>query len=162
MPTIAFNMQRQKGGNLCWAAVASSLSQWRNPAAPFSQCQLAQDLLRNLPAGANCCTDIGPCDQDFALGTALQFCHVTIGILLPRALRVEEIQEEIDANKVICVGISWTGGGMHYVVIVGYERDAVNTLHIRDPHHDPLDVPYQIFVNSYLNLGKWDETFKLM
>ena len=92
----------------------------------------------------------------------MQFCHVPIAVPLSRPLSVEEIQVQINAGKVICVGIAWTGGGTHYAAIVGYESDAVSTLHIRDPSLGPSDVPYQIFVSSYKHLGNWNQTINLM
>jgi len=158
MPSIPFTMQEQQALNLCWAAVAASVSQWRD--APVSQCQVAQGVLI-LPPGTHCCTSLGPCNKDGPLGPALQFCQIPISVPLFRPLRMEEIQGQINAGKVICAGIAWTGGGSHYVAITGYEPDALNTLHIQDPYFGPSDVPYQVFVSSYRYLGRWEETINL-
>ena len=160
MPTVPFTMQMQQGGNLCWAAVGVSVGLWRNPALNKKQCDVAQGVLP-LAAGVNCCAHLSQCDQDGPLGAALQFCHVNINVPQFRALTVLQIQNQINAGKVICVGIQWRGGGLHYVVIAGYENDAANTLHIRDPYFNSSDVPYNVFVSNYKHLGSWEETITL-
>jgi hypothetical protein len=160
MPFIAFDMQHQQGFNWCWAAVAASVSKWRSPRAPRTQCQVAQGVL-NLPDGTDCCADIDSCDQDGPLGEALQFCGIRVGDPLPGTLSPADIRTQIDAGKVIFAGIDWTDGGSHFVVIAGYEPDQFNTLHILDPYLDPSNPTYDEFVSSYQNMGSWTMTLEL-
>lgn len=161
MPTIPFVIQQQQGLNLCWAAVAASVANYRNPAAVFTQCKVAQGLLL-LPPGTKCCPDVSPCDEDGPLGPALQFCKVPIGIPHSAPLQPPAIMTQVNAGKVICAGIQWNGGGLHYVVIYGYEPDAVCTLHLADPYFGCSSLPYQTFLTHYTYLGgTWGETIEL-
>ena len=121
---------------------------------------MAQGILHLAP-GINCCAHLSQCNENAPLGPALQFCQVNVNVPQLNVLTVHQIQTQIDAQKVICVGIQWRGGGLHYAVIAGYENDAANTLHIRDPYFNSSDVPYQVFVSNYKHLGSWQETITL-
>jgi papain like cysteine protease AvrRpt2 len=157
-----FTMEAQLRGQLCWAAVAVSVEHSRNKASATRQCGVAQLILQPfLPPHTDCCTTLDACNEDGPLGMALQQINVMIQNPLHRALTFMEITAEIDAKRVVCVGIKWRGGGRHYVVIRGYELDAAQTLHVQDPLFDPSDPPYQSFASSYQDQGEWKETIKL-
>lgn len=84
-----------------------------------------------------------------------------------RALSYEELKTEIDNNRPIEIGIKWAKGGMHAVVIFGYQTNgrSIQNVLIRDPSKDtaPLViVPYANLIDGKyggFGEGAWVDTF---
>jgi hypothetical protein len=160
MSTNPFQIETQKELNWCWAAVGVSIDRYFSPTSRLKQCQLAQEVL-NLPGG--CCDDPSNCNLPGDLEEALKARSVkrlkktlTGGILTFR-----EIQGQIDACNPVCARIGWqdeTRG--HFVVIYGYSSSSAGEwVSIADPYFLDSTVPYTQFVNSYLDVGVWTDTF---
>ena len=168
--------------NLCWAAVALSADHFLNAASTWTLCQVVQDtpVGPGQPATTGCCNNnnlsSSACDHLGQLLTALEIRGLLPfkGYLSeagpygnptpPGPIQIEqgwrEIKNEIDNGRVICCGITWQGGGFHFVVICNYTETATTrTVCVQDPWFDPSpDMPYQDFLSNYLNRGgEWTE-----
>jgi Papain-like cysteine protease AvrRpt2 len=163
MPSIdAFVMEPQILSQLCWAAVTVSVNHLRKPGSTLKICDVTQISL-SPPPDADCCANLSACNRNGPLAMALQQHQVPVSPPLGRALTFAEIQTEIDAGRVICLGIQWPFGGIHNVVIAGYEDDSLQTVHVKDPLYDPTDPPYLTLVSNYqLGGGQWIETIKIV
>jgi hypothetical protein len=150
---------------LCWAAVALSVDRLYDSASTLELC----DVLDKTPGcPAECCTHLSSpqCNHIHLLLPALQ----ALGVASPYALSEDgpdptdpgsmdakwnEIKSQIDRGRVVCVGVSWSTGGKHYVTIWGYEDcdDGTRTLYVQDPHNGSSAPFYADFITNYLNRG---------
>jgi Papain-like cysteine protease AvrRpt2 len=159
-----FEIEPQCHSYWCWAAVAASVSAFYDETSTFSQCRIANLELHR----QDCCTfDCG------ANGVEFNIMH-TLGSALNRAGRLKrlvrfqratraEVQQEIRARRPLCVRTIWSGGGAHFVVIVGYSPDD-DSLVIADPWRGKIfEVPFDRFCSQFspeegLN-GMWNDTY---
>jgi hypothetical protein len=167
---IRFKIEQQEQSEWCWAAVAASLAKFFDPCdvcskrTLFQQCQIATRVLSPLspppPAPKlDCCGDPTPCNIPQVLAEVLK----AIGMwrtTLDRPLTFDEVQQEIDADRPVCVRIEWPDGGGHAVVIRGYRVLASGALqvYVADPLYPSSLVDFDEFTFSYYGDGKWTET----
>jgi eukaryotic-like serine/threonine-protein kinase len=75
----------------------------------------------------------------------------------------DEIRQEIDAGRPVCVRIGWQPNEAygHFVVIRGYSMSSVGEqwVDITDPYYFDSTVPYDQFVYAYLDAGEWTDTY---
>jgi Peptidase_C39 like family len=72
------------------------------------------------------------------------------------------IDTEIDSGRPVCARIGWSGGGGHFVAIVGYNEAllaSTNYFAIADPWYGSSDVAENTFRTSYQGSGTWTDTF---
>ena len=153
-----FHIEAQHQSEWCWAAVTASICHYFFPTQPMDQCTVASKVL-----AANCCADQKPCNQPAFLQQALD--TLAPSILhhdKPSYLLWQEIKDQIDHGFPICVEVKWLSEpAAHYVIIRGYATSQADEqwLDIADPFFDDSTVPYQQFVQGYLNDGVWHYTF---
>lgn len=154
---LKFSMQNQLQTNWCWAANATSISQYYNRNTPWTQCRLACNCL-NRP---DCCSNPAPnlCNRPYYLHTALQrtgnLRNFFAGTLTP-----DMIRSEIDNGWVIGVRIGWRSDGGHFVTIHGYDdRSGELFVYISDPRYGKCYLKVNDFATRYLNEGIWTHTF---
>src|SRR5437879_6605632 len=111
---MPFQIEKQRQDKWCWAAVSVSVDHYFFPGSTSSQCQIARNVLGGLP----CCSDPAGCNTPARLQPALDAVGRLRGTL-PRRLQFDEIQQEIDARRPVCVRVGWDGGGGHFVVVSG-------------------------------------------
>jgi len=154
----AFKIQTQEQLNWCWAAVGVSIDKYFSPQSTRTQCQLAGQVL-----GGDCCSNSDSCDLAEGLEDAL---NVTGTLKQARggiALDFDDIRQEIEAGRPVCARIGWqpdeTRG--HFVVIRGYSVSSAGEpwVDIADPYYLDSTIPYDEFVNAYLDAGVWTDTF---
>jgi hypothetical protein len=121
----------------------------------FHQCQIANKVLKR----KDCCAAPIPCNEPQVLAELLQ----TIGAwrtTLNRPLTFDEVRQEIDADRPLCVRIEWPSGGGHAVVIRGYRVLASGALqvYVADPLYPSSLVDFDEFTFSYYGDGEWVET----
>jgi hypothetical protein len=172
-PQIKFKMETQRGGFLCWIAVAVSARNHLEPTAPpLLQCTLAEALLRPT---STCCTAVAlgggyvplKCNVTGALDAAL---GATPGVghlqaTASGAMKFADIQTEIDKGLPVCAFISWTGDETddgHFILISGYHVSrGVNYLYVKDSKfHDGVH-SYNTVVSHYRLKGTWMYTYTL-
>jgi len=158
-----FEIQKQKTTNLCWAAVAASISTFHDGNNRYSvQCNIVEEKF----PGRNCCNrlDSIQCNQPLAL----QFVLLTTGNFRPPVsgvLRFDQIKNEIDNGCPIAVRIDWRGDSSnvgHFVVIDGYDdTTARGLLSIRDPdpRKESAAYEYNSFRLNYQQKGFWTHTY---
>jgi hypothetical protein len=94
-----------------------------------------------------------------ALGITRTLSQALGGVILS----FDEIRQEIDAGRPVCVRIGWQPNEAygHFVVIRGYSVSSVGEqwVDITDPYYFDSTVPYHQFVYAYLDAGEWTDTY---
>jgi hypothetical protein len=159
---MPFPIEKQLEDKWCWAAVTVSVDHYFFPASTSSQCQIARDVL----SIADCCSNPDGCNRAAKLQDALTDVS-RLTEILPRPLRFDEIQREIDAKRPVCARIAWNEGSAHFVVVSGYRQSAsgVQSVEVADPLFPSSTLEYDVFVSAYQNGevpqggGQWVATF---
>lgn len=152
---LDFTMQHQQQTNWCWAAVATSVSLFYDPASTWTQCAVANaELGRDDCCGAGAG---GACNVYGFLGSSLttvgHFDHST-----GSTSTFAEVQTEIDGGRPLCARTAWSGGGAHFLAIIGY-RILGDMLAVDDPWYGKSDVSYATFGSSYQGSGSWTHSY---
>jgi Papain-like cysteine protease AvrRpt2 len=152
---LDFAMQHQQQTNWCWAAVATSVSLFYDPASTWTQCAVANSELGR----TDCCGTgaSGPCNVYGFLGSSL----TTVGHLDHQTGSTStfgDVQTEIDAGRPLCARTAWSGGGAHFLAIIGY-RIFDEMLAVDDPWYGKSDVSYATFTSSYQGSGSWTHSY---
>jgi Papain-like cysteine protease AvrRpt2 len=159
-----FPIQREgKNSGWCWAAVGVSIAKYFSPKSDWTQCKLAEKVLRR----ADCCADPVPpgCNQAQKLEDALTAVNA-LRQPLTQSAPFKQIRAEIDSGLPLCAGLEWHDklgdkAGGHFVVICGYSVSAAGDqwLEVADPFYGNSTVPYDQFRTEYRHSGIWQETF---
>lgn len=147
-----FTMQRQSEDNWCWAAISASINDYFGGDPAWSQCRVAGACLV-----LDCCANPGPCDAPHNLEHPL----AAVGHLYRHGygiLTFDEIASAIDMHMIVCCHISWSGGGGHFVAIIGYDPHSEDLL-VLDPARGDETVPFASFSTAYNGTGEWDWTY---
>ncbi|SKC45873.1 papain-like cysteine protease family protein [Ohtaekwangia koreensis] len=124
--TLTFTIQKQAALNLCWAAVASSVSKFYDPSSTFTQCKLANQAFKR----DDCCTDLTKCDAPFSLDEPLKYTGNFVS-MHGGAPSFDLIKQQITNGRLVCVRIEWRSGDGHFVVIHGFHDNG--TIDVQDP-----------------------------
>ena len=149
---LPFNMQLQTQSNWCWAATATSVSEFYSIFCNWTQCKVASQEM-----ASDCCATPGSttCNQPWYLDKALSRTnnHVSIS---GGTLSWEDVKDELEKGLVVGARIGWSGGGGHFMVIHGVSKVG-NTkyLHIDDPIYQKSVLPYNTFATAYQGSGTW-------
>jgi hypothetical protein len=155
--SLAFTMQPQCQTQWCWAATATSIAHYYDPASAWTQCSLVDaELRRN-----DCCSSPSSfrCNRPWTLDTALervgQLAEATSGWLSFTGVR-----REIDAGRPLAVRIAWGGGSRgHFTVVRGYSAES-EEVQIEDPFYGPSTYDYYEFRSRYRGGGSWSQSYK--
>jgi hypothetical protein len=153
---LAFTMQRQQQTNWCWAAVAASTAVFYNAATTWTQCGVANSLL----SFSDCCGRGGPghCNVGAKVTGALSavghFDSWQNG-----TLTYAQIAAQIDANRPPAIRIVWSGGGAHFISVIGYLAESSSEfVAVDDPFFGPSDISVAALTSSYQTTGSWVES----
>jgi hypothetical protein len=152
---LAFNMQHQQQNNWCWAAVSTSVSHYYDAASTWTQCAVANAQIGR----TDCCGTgaSGPCNiygyLDAALTTVGHF-NRSDGVVVFQAL-----DNEIDGGRPVGIRVAWSGGGAHFLAVIGYLEDAQNFVAVDDPIYGKSDVTYDTLKSGYQGSGSWTTTY---
>jgi hypothetical protein len=169
---LPFQLDEQKCGEWCWAAVSVAIGQYyEDQACPREQCQLVSRILQ---VGKDCCEDcdcslgsLEACNQPQNLGFVLnRIGHGRDGTDGLQTMKFSEIQTEINNGCPITVSIEWQEPAApgHAIVIYGYTTDRV--LVIADPKAPPgtvITLPFDNFAYPEFGgglLGRWKAAFR--
>jgi hypothetical protein len=152
---LDFMMQYQQQTNWCWAAVATSVALFYDPASTWTQCAVANGELGR----SDCCGTgaSGPCNVYGFLGSSL----TRVGHLdhsTGSTTSFAGTAAEIDGGRPLCLRTAWSGGGAHFLAIIGY-RTLGNMLAVDDPWYGKSDVAYGTFTTSYQGSGSWTHSY---
>jgi len=153
---LQFQMQPQQQSNWCWAAVATSVSHYYDAASSWNQCDVANGQLSR----TDCCGPgaAGPCNVygylDDALTRIGHFDHSTGSVT-----HFPSVRGEIDGSRPLCLRVAWSGGGAHFLSIIGYLGDATGYLALDDPIYGKSDISYDTLKASYQGSGSWTHSF---
>jgi hypothetical protein len=152
---LDFSMQHQQQTNWCWAATSTSVALFYDPASTWTQCAVANgELSRNDCCGAGAS---GPCNVYGFLGSSLtrvgHFDHST-----GSSSTFATVQTEVNAGRPLGVRTAWSGGGAHFLCVIGY-RIYEEMLAVDDPWYGKSDVDYDTFGSSYQGSGSWTHSY---
>jgi hypothetical protein len=153
---LSFQMQPQQQTNWCWAAVSTSVSLFYDPASTWTQCSVANgELGRSDCCGSGAAT---ACNVYGYLASALQ----RVGHLDHwdgNVASFQAVDDEVDAGRPIGIRVAWSGGGAHFLAVIGYLEDTQNYVAVDDPIYGKSDVTYDALKTSYQGSGTWTHSY---
>jgi hypothetical protein len=153
---LSFQMQTQQQTNWCWAAVSTSVSHYYDASSTWTQCEVANGELGR----TDCCA-----------GGASTSCNVygTLDTSLSRvghldhmdanAASFQSVDNEIDAARPLGIRVAWSGGGAHFLAVIGYLEDSQNYVAVDDPIYGKSDLTYDTLTTSYHGSGSWTHSY---
>jgi hypothetical protein len=153
---LNFQMQHQQQTNWCWAAVSTSVALYYDPASTWTQCTVANGELGR----SDCCGAGGgtSCNVYGTLNTAL----TRVGHLDHMDSTVASFQavdDEIDGGRPLGIRVAWSGGGAHFLSVIGYLEGATNYVAVDDPIYGKSDLTYATLETSYQGSGTWTHSY---
>ena len=139
--------------NWCWAAVASSVSeyyaQFYENGAFWTQRKLVQAVFNN----QNCTNQPQICNKPYSLANVLQrMRHLGQET---STVSLTSLQKELDELRPVCCQVKYNNGLTHFVALYGYDDD---DLLIADPEIGYHLIDYHKFKDNYRG-GNWIRTF---
>ena len=166
---MRFEIEKQRRGNWCWAAVTNSLLSFFDAANERTQCDLVKECFgrsKEHKTETNCCefSRRKECNRTFKLVDALD----NMGLSSSRCnypLSLSEIREQINQGAPVGVRIGWKSGGGHFVVITAVgppdpRGESHTWLRIADPK-DPAAsyLTYRTLKSRYKGEGSWTHSY---
>jgi hypothetical protein len=153
---LDFMMQQQHEPYWCWAAVATSVSLYYDPASTWTQCSVV-----NRQLGRRDCCRHGNGSACNIPGSGTQALTL-VGRLrqhLFTAATFNQVTAEIDAGQPLGIRIVWSGGSAaHILAIAGYYTRH-NMIALEDPLYGSSDADYDVFPASYQSGAVWAESY---
>jgi hypothetical protein len=152
---LGFQMQIQQQTNWCWAAVATSVALYYDPSSTWTQCAVANGQLGR----TDCCGTgaSGACNVYGFLDDALT--RVSHFDRSDGVAAFQSVDDEIDTGRPVGLRVAWSGGGAHFLAIIGYLEDVQNYVAVDDPIYGKSDVTYDTLKTGYQGSGSWTHTF---
>lgn len=153
---LDFTMEHQQQTNWCWAATSVSVARYYDPTTLWTQCQVANDQLSR----TDCCGTgaSGPCNVYGFLGAALttvgHFDHST-----GSASTQATIRTEVDAGRPLGMRTAWSGGGAHFLCVIGYRGGRWNLVAVDDPIYGKSTMAYNTLKTAYQGTGSWTHSY---
>lgn len=169
LTVMRFELERQKRGNWCWAAVSNSLLSFFDAANERTQCDIVKEcfgLTKGYEMDVDCCqhTRHKECNRTFKLVDALDILGVA-SMRCNYPLSLDEIRHQINQGVPVGVRIGWRGGGGHFVVITAVgppapQGDNFTWLRVADPK-DPAAsyITYRTLKQRYKGEGEWTHSY---
>lgn len=154
---LNFTMQHQQQNNWCWAAVSTSVALYFDPTTTWTQCTVANGELSR----SDCCTTGAStsCNVYGSLASSL----TRVGHLdhwNASAASFQAVDDEIDAHRPLGVRVAWSGGGAHFLAVVGYLEGAVDYVAVDDPIYGKTDLAYDTLKTAYQSVGdSWTHSY---
>jgi hypothetical protein len=154
---LTFTMQRQQQTQWCWAATSVSVARYYDGTTGWTQCGMVDAELKQ----RGCCHDgrSARCNRPHVLDAPLARADV-LGRKHNGAVGYSAIRSEIDAGRPVAWRIGWSGGGGHFAVIEGYQRQSGQWVAIDDPWYGASDLEVATLVDGmYQQTGTWTYTY---
>jgi hypothetical protein len=105
------------------------------------------------------CDQPAPIDKIAAIFAAWGVNSNYVDGTIPFSGAQPSLTTEVDAQRPVEVGLSYSGGSGHVALVVGYAQDAVGPmLYVNDPAYGPGFVYSANLVQAY-GLGSWNWTW---
>ena len=158
---LAMSVQPQRETNWCWAAVSVSICAFYNAVTIWTQCLVANAALpRTDCCSASANSDPALCNTPWYLDVALQ---VTANFrqMIAAPLSFTAVQTEVNGSQPIGCRIGWTGGGGHFVAIVGWLTGSSGTdyIDVSDPIYLDSQIAFANFAGAYQSGGSWTHSY---
>jgi hypothetical protein len=156
----------QEGLLWCWAACIQMVRNYEQPNAPLQQCKIVRIKVGddNHPCPADQDQRLDDCEP-IDMASAWRACGIEKVVPVTGAISLKAVKEELKAHRPVEVGISWTLGGGHAVLIKGWTATEPESLIIDDPlRTNDLGLPasglarYDDLLVA-LGHGSWDYTW---
>jgi len=153
---LSFQMQHQQQTNWCWAAVSTSVALYYDPLSNWTQCTVANgELGRSDCCGTGASTSCNVYGYlDSALSRVGHLDHMDGSVA-----GFQAVDDEIDAGRPVGIRVAWSGGGAHFLAIIGYLEDVQNYVAVDDPIYGKSDVSYDTLRTSYQGSGTWTHSY---
>ena len=165
---MRFEIEQQKRGNWCWAAVTNSLLSFFDSENGMTQCEIVKECFSVTPGyetATDCCQHSGrtECNRDYELDQALDLMQLRASCC-NYPLTLDEIREQINQGVPVAARIAWRGGGRHFVVITAVVTDPKDDnqtwLRVANPKDQAASyISYQTFVTRYQGSGEWTHSY---
>ncbi len=165
---MRFEIEQQKRGNWCWAAVTNSLLSFFDSENGMTQCEIVKECFGVTPGyqtETDCCQHSGrtECNRDYELDQALDLMQLRASCC-NYPLTLDEIREQINQGVPVAARIAWRGGGAHFVIITAVVTDPKDDhqtwLRVANPKDQAASyIPYQTFVTKYQGSGEWTHSY---
>lgn len=153
--TVAmFEMQHQQQTQWCWSAVSTSTSIYYNYASAWTQCKLVNNALGQTTCCANGSTSA--CNQPWYLDRALTITGNYVS-MTSSSEPITTIQSQNNATRSLGARIGWSGGGGHFVMLVGVGKG--DMIEVEDPWYGSSYLPYNTFKTNYQGSGTWTHSY---
>lgn len=153
---LNFQMQHQQQTNWCWAAVSTSVALYDDPSSSWTQCTVANGELSRTDCcgvgGSTSCNVYGYLNTALSRVGHLDHMDTTVAAF-------QSVDSEIDAGRPLGIRVAWSGGGAHFLAIIGYLEDVQNYVAVDDPIYGKSDVSYDTLKTSYQGSGTWTHTY---
>jgi hypothetical protein len=152
-----FSMQPQQESNWCWAAVSASVALFYEPASTWTQCLVAN----NQTGRSDCCGSgaSGPCNVDGFLDKALTAVG-RLNQVVGGVATTGQIEGEVTYARPLGIRVAWSGGGAHFLCIMGQYSDGVTDyVTVDDPIYGRSNVTYAALQTAYQGVGTWTHTY---
>lgn len=165
---MRFEIEKQKRGNWCWAAVTNSLLSFFDADNGMTQCDIVRECFGVTPGyqtETDCCQHSRrtECNRDYELDQALDLMQLRASCC-NYPLTLDEIREQINQGVPVAARIAWRGGGGHFVIITAVVTDPRNDeqtwLRVANPKDQAASyIPYQTFLTKYGGDGEWTHSY---
>lgn len=156
--TIAFDMQMQEWPQWCWAAAASSVSNFFDYDSAWTQAAVAANALGH---GYDSKPD-ETWNLPFALDRAIDIVHC-LKKGMPDAISFRAVARQLAKGIPVCARIEWENKDGHAAIIAGAWFDASGNAYyqIADPALGNGSVSDAELRSQYAGEGRWKATFML-
>ncbi|KGD99617.1 papain-like cysteine protease family protein [Rhizobium sp. YS-1r] len=155
---LSFEMQMQQRSNWCWAATASSISQYYEPDDYISQDEIVGRAFGFPKPWVS--EESWNREETMLTGLRVVGCDSST---YPGSAELRQAMRQLDRGNPVCVQIKWPLTGGHAVVIHGCWLDENGEDHflIGDPCFDySFPAPGRELRNDYLEYGgRWVQTY---
>jgi len=150
---LSFLMQHQQQDQWCWSATSVSVNLFFQRSGKWQQCTLVNNAFKQ----STCCNDgsSSKCNQQWLLDKALKIVG-NFSAARSRRAQFNEVTQQIDSSRPLCLRIQWSTGGGHFVAIYGYSGTVVN---IGDPWWGDSVMDFQSFPSKYQTGGDWTHSY---
>jgi hypothetical protein len=172
-----YNLVYQCCSNWCWAAVTTAVTNYYSGGS-VNQCTVVNTTLGRSDCCEGTCDQSGcyggicgpgncssaACNVDYYLPDALYAMHhlnVWIGGTISVWGSDQSVISQLSSMKPIGARIVWSGGGAHFLAIIGCQCSGAGAepiLSVADPIFGPSSPTYTNLCTNYLSSGHWVET----
>jgi hypothetical protein len=71
----------------------------------------------------------------------------------------QAVDDEIDGGRPLGIRVAWSGGGAHFLSVIGYLEGATNYVAVDDPIYGKSDLTYATLETSYQGSGTWTHSY---